>query len=107
MPDDIDLIDEAVALITDEHVAGQLQRTLELAAAQARGFHQLAAQAERQAAEYRAARDGMIRGLRAANRATWTYAAIAQEVGCSPELVARICSRPARQQREEQGPEGA
>ena len=56
-------------------------------AAQARQHHRAATSAEEDAARHRAARDNLIRTLRADDPARWTYKAIAAAVGCEPQLV--------------------
>jgi hypothetical protein len=56
----------------------------------ARELHRLAGAAVAQAGEYRSQRDRLVRQLRAEDRRRWTHAALARELGCSPELVALI-----------------
>ena len=56
-------------------------------AQQAREHHRQAADALGQAEQHRQQRDALIRALRADG---WTYKALADAVGCSPELVAAI-----------------
>lgn len=59
-------------------------------AALARRYHRDAYKAGETAVQCRAARDQLIRQLRREDPGTWTYAALAEAVGCSPELVAYI-----------------
>ncbi len=59
-------------------------------AALARKYHHDAFKAGELAGQCRAARDQLIRQLRAEDPDTWTYAALAKVIGCSPELIAVI-----------------
>lgn len=59
-------------------------------AAAARDRHRLAREAEATARRCRSQRDHLIRLLRAEDPRRWTYAVLADEVGCSPELIAVI-----------------
>lgn len=59
----------------------------------AREYHRGAIREVELAREYRAARDQLVCRLRAEDPQTWTYAALAKAVGCSPELIAHICKR--------------
>jgi hypothetical protein len=57
---------------------------------QAREHHRKAAEALAAAERHRTQRDELIRRARAEDPNTWTYARLADAVGCSPELVAAI-----------------
>jgi hypothetical protein len=57
---------------------------------QARQHGQAAAELDGQAAAHRAQRDHLVRTLRAEDPVKWTYRALARDVGCSPELIAKI-----------------
>lgn len=57
---------------------------------QAREHHRLSADSDREAAQHRAARNALIRALRADDPQRWTYKALAVAVGCSEELVAAV-----------------
>lgn len=63
----------------------------DLNAQAARMHHEEAARYEAEAARHRQQRDVFIRRLRLDDPLAWTYAEIARQVGCSPELVAYIC----------------
>jgi hypothetical protein len=62
--------------------------------ADARRYHQearqVAAFAQKQAHELRQRRNDLVRQLRESDPDTWTYSALAEAVGCSPELIAAI-----------------
>lgn len=62
-------------------------------AAQARGYHRKITEAAEESARHRYTRDQLILALRRDDPARWTYAALAQAVGCSTELIAKICTR--------------
>ncbi|WP_280470987.1 hypothetical protein [Nocardia cyriacigeorgica] len=62
----------------------------DIRAQQAREHHRHSQTAEQQAEQHRAARNALIRALRADNPARWTYRALAAAVDCSPELIAAI-----------------
>lgn len=62
-------------------------------AARARELHEQAAEAERQAAQFRAERDRLIRLLRDEDDKRWSYGALAQIIGCSRELIAQVAKR--------------
>lgn len=64
-------------------------------AAQAREHHRSALRSEEDAEREREMRDRLVRVLREDDPGTWTYSALAQAVGCSPELIAKII-RPQR-----------
>lgn len=61
--------------------------------ARARELHRKAAEAEQLASRTRAERDDLIRRLREQDPDRWSYAALAQALGCSRELVALIIKR--------------
>lgn len=61
---------------------------MDVRAALARDHHRAAAASTGEAGEHRAERDRLIRQLRAEDPVTWTYAALAAAIGCSPELAA-------------------
>lgn len=63
---------------------------MEPLAQQAREHHRESAKAGDLAARHREQRDHLVRQLRAADPARWTYAALAKAVDCSPELIAYI-----------------
>lgn len=62
-------------------------------AARARELHRKAAEADEVAARYRQERDRLVLQLRAEDPARWSYSAIADALGCSPELVALVVRR--------------
>ena len=62
-------------------------------AARARELHELAAEAERQAAQFRGERDRLIRQLRADDEKQWSYGTLAKVIGCSRELIAQVAKR--------------
>lgn len=62
----------------------------DIRAQQAREHHRKALAALEQAARHREQRDRLVRQLREADPHRWTYAALADLVGCSPELIAAI-----------------
>lgn len=62
----------------------------DIRAQQAREHHRNSQTAERQAEQHRAARNALIRALRADDPARWTYRALAAAVDCSAELIAAI-----------------
>lgn len=74
-------------------------------AASAREHHRLAAEDEERAASHRFQRDLLIIALRRDDPARWTYKALADAVGCSPELAAHVCKR-GRQPVNVRDPEG-
>lgn len=57
---------------------------------QAREHHRAAAAASGEAGRHRQQRNWLVRELRAADPHRWSYPALANAVGCSPELVAAI-----------------
>lgn len=57
---------------------------------QARNHHRAAEQALADAAEHRKQRDQLLRELRNNDPGTWTYTALAEVIGSSPELIAKI-----------------
>lgn len=59
-------------------------------AALARREHLAVQASESEADQHRVARDELIRALRRDDPGTWTYAALARAVGCSPELIAYV-----------------
>lgn len=59
-------------------------------AQQAREHHQRSIDADVQGDRHRAARNALIRALRAEDPKRWSYKALAAAVGCSPELVAAV-----------------
>jgi endonuclease V-like protein UPF0215 family len=59
-------------------------------AQQAREHHRAQAAAEALAKRHREQRNRLILQLRAEDPVRWTYPALAQAVGCSPELIAAI-----------------
>ena len=61
--------------------------TSDARAALARQHHRAASAAEADAARHRATRDDLVRRLRAEDPKLWTYRALAQAVGCEPELI--------------------
>jgi AraC-like DNA-binding protein len=62
----------------------------DIRAQQAREHHNAAAAAQALAKQHQQQRNTLIRRLRASDPALWSYKAIANAVGCSPELVAAI-----------------
>ena len=60
---------------------------VDIRAQQAREHHRAAQADEAGAARHRAQRDDVVRRLRAEG---WTYAALAQAVGCSQQMIAVI-----------------
>lgn len=63
---------------------------MDVRAALAREHHRAAAASNEEAGDHRAQRDRLIRQLRAEDPVTWTYAALAAAIGCSPELAAYV-----------------
>lgn len=63
---------------------------MDIRAQQAREHHRKLSAASALAERHRVQRNRLIRELRAADPATWTYPALAKAVGCSPELVAAV-----------------
>lgn len=63
---------------------------METRARLAHDHHQAAAQCDQESAWYRGQRDTLVRELRADDPGRWTYRELADHVGCSPELIARI-----------------
>lgn len=59
-------------------------------AAQARQHHLRGQEADQLAEQHRAARNALIRALRAEDPARWTYRALASAIGCTEELIAAI-----------------
>ena len=59
-------------------------------AQQAREHHRQASETDRQAEQHRAARNALIRALRADDPKRWTYPELAKAVGCSEELIAAV-----------------
>lgn len=59
--------------------------------AKARELHSKAQRSSRAADKLRDERDVLIRRLREEDPVEWTYDQLARQVGCSPELIARIC----------------
>jgi len=64
--------------------------TSDIRAQQAREHHRDSIAAGAAAARHRAARNALVRALRADDPDRWTYPALAKAVGCSPELIAAI-----------------
>lgn len=64
--------------------------TSDARAQQARQHHRAAMSADARAEQSRAARDQLLRQLRAEDPARWTYAALAAAIGVSPERMAQI-----------------
>ncbi len=62
----------------------------------ARRFQQEAQDLDGRASVLRHQRDRIVRQLRAEDPKRWTYPAIAEILGCSPELVAAIVKQPRR-----------
>lgn len=62
----------------------------DIRAQQAREHHRHSQESDQQAEQHRAARNALVRALRADNPQHWTYPALAAAVGCSPELIAAI-----------------
>ncbi len=62
----------------------------DIRAQQAREHHRQAAETDRQAERHRAARNALIRALRADDPKRWTYPELAKAVGCSEELIAAV-----------------
>lgn len=62
----------------------------DIRAQQAREHHRAVAAAEQNADQHRIQRNQLVRQLRTADPARWSYKALAQAVGCSPELIAAI-----------------
>ena len=56
----------------------------------ARQYHEAAARTSHEAETHRRLRDEIIRALRAEDPGYWTYAKLAEEIGCSKELIALI-----------------
>ena len=69
---------------------------MDVRAALARDHHIAAARSSGEADRHRAQRDRLVRQLRAEDPATWSYAALARAVGCSPELIAFIVKNPTK-----------
>ncbi|RBO87049.1 hypothetical protein [Nocardia puris] len=63
---------------------------MDIRAQQAREHHQAAGISKQQAAQHVAARNRLIRQLRATDPDRWTYPALARAVGCTPELIAAV-----------------
>lgn len=59
-------------------------------AARAREAHAASLAAVVTGNQHREVRDHLVRSLRREDPAQWTYARLAQAVGCSPELIAVI-----------------
>ncbi|AXH97161.1 hypothetical protein DV701_14475 [Ornithinimicrobium avium] len=68
-------------------------------AQQAREHHLRSEGALASAARHREQRDELVRALRRGDPRRWTYAALAQAVGCSPELIAVIVKGDPRRRR--------
>lgn len=62
----------------------------DIRAQQAREHHRHSKDSERLAEQHRAARNALIRALRAEDPGRWTYPALAKAVGCTPELIAAV-----------------
>lgn len=62
----------------------------DIRAQQAREHHRASAAAARLADQHREQRNRLVRELRKADPARWTYPNLAKAVGCSPELIAAI-----------------
>lgn len=59
-------------------------------AQQARQHHEAAARTSHDADVHRRLRDEIVRALRAEDPGYWTYVKLAEEIGCSKELIALI-----------------
>ena len=64
--------------------------TSDARAAQAREHHVRGQESDRQAEQHRAARNRLVRALRAEDPRAWTYRRLAAAVGCTEELIAAI-----------------
>lgn len=62
----------------------------DIRAQQAREHHRAVAAAEQDAERHREQRNRLVRQLRQADPQQWTYKALSQAIGCSPELIAAI-----------------
>lgn len=62
-------------------------------AAQARQAHRLSISAQATSQQHREVRDHLIRQMREEDPSLWSYQALADAVGCSPELIAHIIKR--------------
>jgi len=71
------------------------QADLRLKVAQAKKLHRASISDSDRASQRRAQRDELIVQLRAEDPATWTYARLGNELGCSPELIALIMRKSA------------
>lgn len=65
----------------------------DIRAQQAREHHQMAGDLEAQAARHRAARDRLIRELRAEDPELWTLRQLGSAVGCTFQLIEYILRR--------------
>ncbi len=73
--------------------AKQSRGTSDARASRARELHRQAAEADAVATRHRAERDRLVLQLRAEDPERWSYAALADALGCSRELVALIVRR--------------
>lgn len=62
----------------------------DIRAQQAREHHRASAAANAQAEQHRAQRNRLVLELRDSDPGAWSYKALANAVGCSPELIAAI-----------------